>query len=427
MCVTNPTASMDVDLDRLDDATLMGAFDQMSLQNLVRMAKHSERIHEMILTNFVLAKYRLHESLIDIDATRRPLNILHGTEYIAYGNEESLAALELFGSAFTQLHIIVDVPGCPHELLAKLAAAVAQHCSQASQTIEMSRRNEQFEVNFSFPHAKVVKLFHQYDADEPVDPIDLNAVFPRMEHLQTTAADYLRLNRNFPHLTHFKLLKSMNAARFLRIFIESNPQLRGLETPMLANFPHLQKINELLPNLEVLGMEYTGKVVPATDIIRFENVKQFALDVVRVEDNEIPASFQESLSLIQFDQLRSFQLKSTKVSAKSKAFLLTTIAQHNQLTNLELERFDLSADDLLTMVNQLPQLETITLSCTSPPTVAEVRTFLLAETNLKEIRIFTGQNGPNTFYRTKDPIGQWQVVGRELIDFNGYAILRKVE
>lgn len=418
---------MDVHLDRLDDATLMGAFDQMSLQRLVRMAKHSQRIRDMILNNFVVGKYRLHESLIDIDATRRPLNILHGTEYIAYGNEESLSALELFGAAFTQLHIIVDVPGCPQDLLAKLAAAVAQHCSQASQTIEMSRRNEQFEVNFSFPHAKVVKLFHQYDADEPVDPIDLNAVFPRMQHLQTSAADYLRLNRNFPHLTHFKLFKSMNAARFLSIFIQSNPQLRGLETPMLVNFPHLQKVNELLPNLEVLGIEYTGEVVPATDIIRFENVKRFALDVLRVENEEIPATFRESLSLLQFNQLRSFQLRSSQVSDESKTFLLTMIAQYNQLTNLEFERLNLSADDLLTMVNQLPLLETITLSCTSSSTVAEVRTFLLADTNLKEIRIFTGQHGPKTFYRMKDPIGQWQMVGREMIDFNGYAILRKVE
>lgn len=416
-------------MDRLDDATLIGAFDQMNLQSLAQAAKHSQRVHEIILNKFVLEKFRLNESEIDMDLTRRVPNILHGSAYIGYDTEATLTVLKLFGPVFSKLRIIIDLPGCPQETVTKIAAAVAEYCSKASQTIELSRRNEQFDVNFTFPHAKEVILSQQYDSDRPVDTLDLNVAFPRMQKLQTSVADYLRLDRHFPHLTHFTLFKSMNTERFLKTFIQLNPQLRGLETPMLMNFPHLQKINEMLPNLEVLGIRYTeDDYVSATDSIHFEKVTKFTLNLMNVEDNEITASLQKSLSLIKFTRLESFQLKSLRASEESKQFLLNMIAQYDHLSNLEFEQFDLTADEILALMNQLPRLETITLSCTKSPTVAEIRAFLVAETNLKEVRIYGGQNGPTAFFRMKDPLGQWQVVSREINHYMDiYVTLRRIE
>lgn len=82
----------------------------MSLESLATTAKMYPQLRNIILTDFILGKFRLNESRIDIDLQWPKPNILHGTAYIGYGVDETLSVLELFGHVFTQLEIDVNLP-----------------------------------------------------------------------------------------------------------------------------------------------------------------------------------------------------------------------------------------------------------------------------------------------------------------------------
>lgn len=403
-------APEDVDIDRLDDSTLINLLDQSSLVKLVGAAKYNQRLHDLIVEHFALAKYRLNESRIDIDLTRRVPNILHGTEYIGYGMDQTLAALEFFGSTFTRLEIIIDLPGCDSEIVQKIATHVAKYCSKATQKVILTRRYKHFNAHFTFPDATSIELIHQYESKRDVDTIELNNVFPRMQNLKVYVADKLKLDQHFPNLIHFELDKPIRENRF-EAFLELNPQLQSVTTTMISQ---LRRVNELLPNLQSIRFAYRKEEdTSANGAIHFKNAKKFSLDLMKIDEDDT-TNIEKSLSLINFDHLQAFKLVAAtrSMSEEFKNYLIALTAQYSLSTHLEFERFDLTSDELVRLVKPLHHLDSLKLSCTRSETAGEIQKFLLENLNVKKITIYNHINGPRQCNRFELP-AQWKVVGTQ--------------
>lgn len=248
-----------------------------------------------------------------------------------------------------------------------------------------------------------------------------------MQNLLVYVADKLKLDQNYPNLIHFELGKPIRAAR-LEAFLELNPQLQSLKSPMLCNPNELQRVNELLPNLQSVGIVYkTEEDALANGVIHFKNAKKFSLNLLRIEADNT-ANIQNTLSLIKFDHLQAFELMAgtNSMTVAFKKFLFDLIAQHSLLTNLEFEWFDLTADELMRLVKPMHHLESLKLSCTSSTNISEIQKFLSEALDVKKITIFTDINGPRKCHRFELP-PQWKVIGEEPNDLVYHRILGKNE
>lgn len=298
----------------------------MSLQSLAKTAKEYPHLHHLILEDYILAKFHLDKSRVDIDLTRREPNMFLDVNYLADGLDATLSVLELFGPVITKLNIEIDLPGCKENIVHQIAAAVTKYCSNASQKIHLSIRYAYYNIQFQFPHATEVEFLYDYadfDSPEIEDPIALNQIFPRMQKLRALTVRDAPLNQHFPHLTHFELVAQHNDNDNdnLRIFFRENAQLRSVKAPMLCKFPYLVEVNELLPELESLSIDYDGKFyAAATGGIHFKNVKEFSLNLEKFK-GDITMDLINSLSSLRFGELDSFKLASSIKSPESNEFL----------------------------------------------------------------------------------------------------------
>lgn len=414
----------------------------MSLQQLARAVKAYPHLQQIILENYIVGKFRLNESLIDIDLTRRVPNILHGTDYIGDGVDDTLSVLEQFGSVFTQINIDVDLPGCKEETVKKIAVAVNKYCSKASQKVSLTVRYAYYNILFQFPHATEVEFAYDYndmDSPEIEDELELNQIFPSMQKLRVLTVRDTPLNQHFSNLLHFELvgLHRDNANDNLHTFFKANPQLRSVSAPMLCNFPYLNEVNVMLPELESLGIEYTETLyVPATGVVHFKNVKEFALNLGKLEgditSDEYSGLRMSISTALKFGDLDSFKLTSFKLtsyveSQEAKEFLLNLITQHEQLTKLAFQSFDLSNAELMELMEQLPKLKALQVSCIESDTVAEIIRFLKVENNLNTLAIYDRTSGYRKFKASIDSTGYWQLLAPEMIDSGALLKLEKMQ
>lgn len=390
----------------------------MPLEDLIKKATESQYFRDVILHGYLNMLHQLdeHEILIFIDGNKNTYMADEKTgQRIATGYDQSMSTLKTLGYNFKHLKIEMR----DYTLAKSIAEYINFYCPKATHNIFLQRHSNN-ENNFSFPNATNINLRYTKKFE---DHLDLVAMFPRMTHLSLTNTDYQPyLNRNFTLLTNFMLSAQESHTSFQSwlAFLQSNQQLRSFESPILWNRNWLRLINEQLPNLETLTVEYQPKRNdndgPVHDVIRFKSVKSFELKVMNfVDDWNIDARLR--LATIQFDQLKSFTLASN--IANTTDGWVELIGRNDKLISAQAKSFELNYNNLMRLM-QLVKLKSILLECFDFFSVVDTLLFMEEKTAIKEIAVFTNSMGRTEFLT--DLPANWKVVDDKTIDGKEYLL-----
>lgn len=418
--------------DQLDDFASMQIFDYLFIGELASMALLSPRYHSLITKHYIQNKHHLDAGTIVVnlregvprikqDFTGKPFS----SRIMAIGYSQSISLLAAFGHLFNKMAIVIDTPRCAPEIVHQMARTISQHCSSASQLIRMTRLSGYLDVDFAFTNATDIELFNMYRYENEDDSIALDVAFPRMAKLSTNNADYLRLNRHFPHLRHFTLLQWREMAHF-DTFIRLNRQLRSFEAPAMCKHGYLREVNELLPNLESLRLQYFNNLIdtsPTKAAIRFANVKRLTIHTLDLL--YMTQDVWQSLSQMTFDRLRTFKLISYQASNDTIDAFIDLMSPH-ELTGVEFEKLELTHDVLLRLEAKLPKLKALNLYCSGSQTPQEIRRFLAESTRVTNLVIGTSEGKSNTCLHMDDLQNGWKVIGNRNKGWMEYLILERV-
>lgn len=391
-------------------------YGHLPLEEVIKKATENQHFREAILHSYLNLLHQLdaHEILIFIDGIKNTYMADEKTgQRIATGYDQSMTTLKTLGYNFK--HLKIEMRG--YTLAKNITEYIHSYCPNATHTILLQRHSNS-ENNFSFPNATNISLRYTKNFE---DHIDLAAMFPQMTQLNLTNTDYQPyLNRNFTFLTNFifSAQESHTSFQLWLDFLQSNKQLRSFESPILWNRNWLRLINEQLPNLESLTVEYQPKRNdndgPVYDVIRFKSVKSFELKVMNFVD-EWNVDARLRLATIQFEQLKSFTLASN--IANTTDGWIEIIGRNDKLTSVQTKSFELNYNNLMRLT-QLVKLKSISLECFDFFSVVDTLLFMEEKSTVKEIAVFTNSMGRGEFLT--DLPANWKVVDDRTIDGKEY-------
>lgn len=177
--------------------------------------------------------------------------------------------------------------------------------------------------------------------------LPLNELFPAVRRLELdslTGGGLGFFNCNMPHLQHFSVggINQESESCFADVML-NNRQIQSVEVN--DNYPNfVEKVNELLPQLETLTLtDFT----PTNGCVRFENVTTFSTTL----------GYSSSHSL-HFPRLQTFQFQFIQ---ERFAEYLTFLGEHNHLSHLNVNHWDLNDSQFKQLTANLPNLAEITL------------------------------------------------------------------
>lgn len=129
--------------ESLDDFSLMGVFDELSLLDLVKIASLNPRFQQIISDHYIIAKYGIDKRRIDISVASTVIMSYeddnNSSSIFVANYEQALTALECFGDSFTNLRIVIQPIG--YQYVPKIQAYINQYCSNASQELTFHRKD----------------------------------------------------------------------------------------------------------------------------------------------------------------------------------------------------------------------------------------------------------------------------------------------
>lgn len=408
----------------------MHVFDYLKINDLINIALIYPKHQQVIAQHYLIAKYRLDAGGLVIGSKNNAAHCKYVESNSAFiilseETEKTFGILKAFCSIFSQIQIEINSEMCEGELLAnKIARYVNKYCSSVPQKAKFSRMTiiGNIDVNISYPNVTEVELgsnlFSYTSLEVGNDTVELNELFPRMQAITTRYPSSFRLNRHFPHLTHFELFNAIIIDyqanhEMLLAFLRLNPQLRAFVAPQMGNFSFLYEVHPLLPNMETLTMAIypRGQFVPLKNVIRFnKNVRTADMDFYEITDD-----MRESLTLIEFDDLELLKLSFLKRQNNELATIVVDwISQYKTISAIEIH-FDMSSTHLIRLVNQLDNLKRLKTACLVEATATEIHNLMMNGNNLQEIVVYSAGSASSRrcFDALIDLLVDWKVVGNE--------------
>lgn len=375
-------------LQSLTDAALVAIFERLDTENLLNAAELNPRYQKLILKHIIVSQYRLDEQPIAIYVGWSIFVTIHERNTpLATNYAEAVRILRTFGSVFNQLNIHFANYRNPDSR--RLFDDIGTYCGTAMQEIVLYnvRDNMLGEWRNSFKQARyvIVKGFHAEH------PIVLNDLFPRMERFELTInrpTSLECLDDYFSRLRHFEL-NVMHSGEFdeehVRHFIRWNQRLESLHLRNVGDSELLQYVNEHIPRLEVLRLENRLANLVGESAVRFEYVTNFTLGLAH-EDFELGHAGGELPSL-EFRDLQSFRLIGV-ADAPIERFI-GFIARNAKLNCVVIEDFELALAQLMSLVEQLPELRELSFELNHRTVDNDLRHFLanIEDSKLERISV----------------------------------------
>lgn len=213
--------------------------------------------------------------------------------------------------------------------------------------------------------------------------------------------------QHYPHLTNFTLgsfVKDNDRNPHVHAFVRLNPQLRSFHTTMRKNASYIAFLNDMLPNLESLGIEIflSNDVVPIESGTRFKNVKEFTLKL------RFFGEHYRAIGNISFDRLETFILDDAFFSTGVKEDVIELILNNRNLRAFKASQC-LTNEQTLRLVNALPELEEISLDWASKKPVLLTSIFNAKHPKLNRIDVSYFYDSAGIDWLTNIIPPAWQV------------------
>lgn len=274
---------------------IIDQLDILSLLNIAQINKH----FAMLARDTFRRKYS--DQLIEFKTAhypgRIPINMGSSSTEIR-GYKVGLKVLEYLGSAIRKIHL-GDYQIDRNTLIAYMSA-INKYCSKSNELHLYYLESDTLkQLTHPFEHVESLTLNIEQITN---GTLSLNQLFPALRSFALVFRLYMNgdfINCELPHLEHFSasfVYQFCTVAMEIKIekLLQKNPHIRSIH---LCNFSNrlLRKINELLPNLDILNI--TNRVRNGRDIIdgggiRMESVKTL-ISPINVPDQMIFPTLQE--------------------------------------------------------------------------------------------------------------------------------------
>lgn len=207
--------------------------------------------------------------------------------------------------------------------------------------------------------------FSTSDRFEFVESRKLNELFPGVEYLDvecTNPSCWAFITERLTNLRTFHMDFSpanVNAINETHItnFLKNNVRIENLRI-YYTNLMLLKEVNEILPNLETLEISlFSDDYLNYPDIVQFNNVKNLRMDYYG-EEPRIPER-------IFFNQLQQFHLATSLSNFIDKWFEFIDNQVNRNLTTFILATIELEKEQLFTIPEKFPDLQTLIIECWS--------------------------------------------------------------
>lgn len=365
-------------LESLENYSLMGVFDYMHVNDLIKIASLNQRFSQLILEHYMITKFKLHTHVIQLYIGQRVLlSCIIDSENsvtIAENYDETIFVLEAYGHIFSQLRLELAPHG--YEYMEGIRSSINKYCVNAETALKIYRNNNDLtDSDVSITNATSIYLCLIY-GNLYKNPLRLDKAFPYMQRLELD--HNTDLSFHYPHLNEF-LFHDGGDQRYhwnWFDFVRLNPQIHRVETPIFNNNTYLPSLSKMLPNLDTLSLRTLRDIYyhdMAIEIARFNRVKYFTIDLL-LDDRQWNDNVHEMLASIQFTRLESFTVN-TRVWA-SFSFMLELALENTALQHLSFTSYKVNLQHLNRMVQTLPQLKELIISCYDSSTFDELMVFL---------------------------------------------------
>lgn len=338
--------------------------NNLTVEELVKLAYDSPRYKNIILNQYLIKKFRLHEKKFELYKSDllppRPLWVLYSgyhdgyKNYIIKGFNEILQMIGLFGHIFSHLHY--KVFGFEDADWQQIFKFGEKYCSKATKKITVSADEIEAATNLSHVFDSTMTKIDIFNADS--DRIPLNELFPYMEELKLLSANSPKvIGQHFPHLKKCSIETIFHDNHNEQEFIRLNPQLRGYHTLIYNNASYVRYLNEMLPNLQILSLKVLVNSDNIADLeyTRFKNVKEFTLDLsISMERVRL----RPIIGNITFEQLKTFNLQNSRGVYNNE--LHQMIIENDNLSKVFID-MRITQEQIFQIIEALPKLEELSL------------------------------------------------------------------
>lgn len=339
----------------LEEKHLRAILNRLDASELIDTADTIADLGVFITREFMMAKYRIHEKTVHIEANDRAAITSDHSQITVNSHEMAVKVLRNFGHIMTK----VSVNGRQMEqpALVDIYQAIDEHCSKSLYTIAFTVIPINPFATWTKPFEFVDTLALTHVLEQVVD-IEVAAILPNLQTLDVVvhkAAQLSLIATKFASLHHFRLRldNSSEENPFLMHFFDENPQLRSIDLETLRTIDDLHLVNRKLPNLQRFRLltrpQHLFQPVNCENVVRFKNVREF--DVSHIVDAHATAP----CIPLTFDKLETLQLLTVKLTHQWMGF----IVRHKTLRHISMPWVEPAYADLQTMLGGVPGLEQI--------------------------------------------------------------------
>lgn len=347
----------------MDDYSLMDIFDSLSIFDLANVADVSPRFKEIILNHYVNAKFQLNMEWVHIELYEKRDTYINIK--VPNPNEspqrmkidEILQFLKIFGPFIKAFKLTASMNSLNR---IPIVQYINEYClNNTEQIIQFVRDfNVNDSIDLSFPNATTAIVRLEFpEIDKIAHSIDLNKIFPQMQKLHLHESHRFWLDRQFPHLTQVEFSGTQTQNPNLRAFLQSNPQIRSFKAELYWESEYMQTLDFESVDITFLEKFYRRPESPTDRIIRFVNVRQFSMNMVRLVNHfDSTRWLNDRLEKIEFNHLESFTVLGDDWPVTE---LIAIIVRNRELKSVGIACLDY--DRIMDLVQALPELVELTL------------------------------------------------------------------
>lgn len=268
--------------------------------------------------------------------------------------------LNYFGSSITKLYINLN----NYPISFDIMQSIHKYCGETLFELELASCNEiEFtEIKTPFENVETLSIYSSKFANLNSKTLNFTNIFPQLRSLTFFMSSVIEMNsifQTYPNLEHlligvFDFKNKISLNNFLQIDAEHvfrlNPNISSLSLYGIQE-SFLKKVNNILPNLRVLGLENLQRDSSDFDEISFKNVRSLKTGYME-QGAEL-----RNTSFVKLDEF-SISLAAQEVMAWEPI-----IYQHPELIKLTLDLNWFGKAKIIKYAQHLPNLTHALIKC----------------------------------------------------------------
>lgn len=413
-------ANMDKDpiqMDDLDDYTLLSIFDVLNLDDLINVADIGLRYRHLVTRHYAISKFKLHDSLVRFSGHMLAGSSVEISSYSIEIVDFSMAqkVLRIFGHIISKLQFNYDRYN-PIQAR-RMARYINKYCSESLVEIKLYSFKESVLELWDIPFAKVQNVY-LIRGIFTSKSFDLNTIFPSMQRLELewiTIPESKYLVQHYPHLKHFK----MSDTKIIEKILSLNHQIQSVYVWGEYNFDFLRFICSESPNLSELilnGLPNDFTETAFQRIYSMPNIKKFTLHLSKLIE------FIPEYSPFDLGQVEEFTLSCFEPSQK----WIELITQYQTIRKLNVKWGTLNSHQWLKLLRDLPNLLEIEAKWDITLPTESITDLINNNTRLEKVTFLDTESSFREILRTQIN-EQWQLFVEDNKNFADAIFIRSVE